>query len=920
MPKRDGLVEQGFKGIRPNRKLPRICVFDIETKEWVNQFACGFFDGETYMMFFGRNCVMDFVRFSLTNKYLGCKFFAHNGGRFDFNFVIESMQKLGIKFEIVKNNSRILMIQCSINSNRIYYQDSFALLPQSLHKLTHSFNVPHKKLKIEDYENIENENWEEYLMNDVLGLYEVLERFREKFDLWHVGLKTTISQQALSTFRRRMDYEIPCYHDKEWFFRSSYFGGRCLSEDTEILTPDGWKGYNDVKEGDLVCTWNERKNILEYNEVIQKHVYTKDKKMIQIKSDFLDLLVTPDHRMLFRKAKDDYWDACQAAALPDSQISLKVCAKFDGKFYMNPKLSKLLGIVISNGHFRKRDFGVEIYMAKDADIVREVLNELKIKYSEHKNPSGEVGTPSFGKYRKKQKCARFYIKVPDNFGIRNLLSGKRQLNSFLLNMKYDSLKGLFDGLMLGNDEYRKDSNGIRFYTYDKNLADGVQILSLKLGMRALVSRHQRGYFVVNMSMREETEIYNKLNHNIRRKEYSGKTWCVSVKNRNILIRRNGSPCIVGNTEVFKRFGEKLWYYDYVSLYPSVMYDFEMPVGVPVEFDGRNFHEDDIGFAYANVKIPVDACHIPILPFRSKNGKLLFPVGNFSGVWDLDELRKAEEYGYEVEYKYGYKFAKKAMFKEFISDFYSIKEKSRDDKAMYMISKLIMNSAYGKFGQRRECEQIVVNPKPDEMDKMKVVNESLSLFARPTISFAKHILPAIASHITALARLRLFRAFEKCGIDNVYYCDTDSVITSREIESSNKLGHLKLEHKVVRAYMISPKFYFLKTNPHGDLISTPKTNEMQASEENLKNVIRIKGFNMQEYPEECFRKALHNDLSDFHYTALSFGLMSENVRRYGRFVGMIEKKKSIKSLYDKRVVLRNHIDTKPVIVRKCSSSQ
>lgn len=568
-------------GLKPNRKANRFCVFDIEARHWVEPFACGFFDGNDYFCFIGKDCIDRFVSSVTVSRYHGWHFYAHNGGRYDFNFVIDSLHRKGFKMNIIKNNSSILQVECRKGRMRWFFHDSFALLPSSLEKLTRSFNVRHQKLKMQDYDNIENSNWQEYLYNDVLGLYEVLESFGKIFDVWGVGMKMTISQQALATFRRRMNYSIPCYRDKEWFFRKGYYGGR--------------------------------------------------------------------------------------------------------------------------------------------------------------------------------------------------------------------------------------------------------------------------------------------------------------------------------TEVFTRYGENLFYYDFVSLYPSVMHDYEMPTGKPVFMKGKEFNDDDIGFFWAEVCTPRD-CFIPVLPHRSDNGKLLFPVGKFRGVWDLDELRKAEEVGYSVKYKEGYVFGKRTMFREFIDEFYSIKERNRNDRALYMIAKLLMNSSYGKFGERREKEEIVI--RPNNMENMKVINENLEMYAKPSRSFGKHILPAIAAHVTALARLRLYSAFEKCGLHNVYYCDTDSVITSRHLESSERLGQLRLEHKVVRAYMISPKFYFMKTNPHGDMVSVPNV---------IDEIIRIKGFNMQQYPESAFRKALRNDLSDFRYNHLSFGLLSENVRRFGRFVGMIEKKKSIKSLYDKRHVLPDFIHTAPIFL-------
>jgi hypothetical protein len=43
--------------------------------------------------------------------------------------------------------------------------------------------------------------------------------------------------------------------------------------------------------------------------------------------------------------------------------------------------------------------------------------------------------------------------------------------------------------------------------------------------------------------------------------------------------------------------------------------------------------------------------------------------------------------------------------------------------------------------------------------------------------SRHSFPAIASHVTAFGRLALWRYIVKAGVANVFYCDTDSLLTN-----------------------------------------------------------------------------------------------------------------------------------------------
>ena len=81
-----------------------------------------------------------------------------------------------------------------------------------------------------------------------------------------------------------------------------------------------------------------------------------------------------------------------------------------------------------------------------------------------------------------------------------------------------------------------------------------------------------------------------------------------------------------------QFGERVYAYDFVSMYPKVMQEF-LPVGEPIWYDVKKGLSGLFGFAEARVTVPKSgvASRIPILPL-SVNKKLMFPTGSFEGVW------------------------------------------------------------------------------------------------------------------------------------------------------------------------------------------------------------------------------------------------------------------------------------------------
>ena len=71
----------------------------------------------------------------------------------------------------------------------------------------------------------------------------------------------------------------------------------CYDVETEVLTKDGWKRYNEITYDDYICTLNPKTNHIEYHKPIRIIRYHYRGKMYRVKTSKVDLLVTPDHNM-----------------------------------------------------------------------------------------------------------------------------------------------------------------------------------------------------------------------------------------------------------------------------------------------------------------------------------------------------------------------------------------------------------------------------------------------------------------------------------------------------------------------------------------------------------------------------------------------------------------------------------------------
>lgn len=278
----------------------------------------------------------------------------------------------------------------------------------------------------------------------------------------------------------------------------------------------------------------------------------------------------------------------------------------------------------------------------------------------------------------------------------------------------------------------------------------------------------------------------------------------------------------GRVEIYKESGKNLRYYDINSAYPFAMMQ-PMPVGKllgcvgpPLEF----MKKERIGFGRANVYVPEDT-HIPVLPFRNEQGRLIFPVGKFSGVWTAVELLRAEELGAKIEWIESVWITAKPIFREFVDKLYSLRDKSNPDynESLAYVAKIMLNSLYGKFATNTLREKIIFvgedEDPPEGNYPVDPEDPECPLYRVEAEIDAPYIAPQIAAHITALARLHLHSIMLEAHKGGLAYCDTDSVITSADLSHicGTGLGSLKDEGEgvIYDGEFLQPKLYMLQGN-------------------------------------------------------------------------------------------------------------
>jgi hypothetical protein len=275
----------------------------------------------------------------------------------------------------------------------------------------------------------------------------------------------------------------------------------------------------------------------------------------------------------------------------------------------------------------------------------------------------------------------------------------------------------------------------------------------------------------------------------------------------------------GRTEVFKRgLFKNVSYYDINSLYPSVMrLAFPLPQSVKkVSSPSIDYVLKYMGVTECEVFCPY--MNKPLLPYKEKKtGKLIFPTGKFKGTWNNCELQLALKLGYKILkiYKQIIYTENFYPFKNFVEHFYKKRQDYKDKGSnMEHIVKLILNSLYGKFGQKRIKKSRVIDLNNYEGDyeklKLELTDDFIIKGNKLLINVeeeydGKNVYPILASYVTSYSRVLMYHYIDN---ENVIYTDTDSLVCEKPIYShSKKLGELKLEGTFKEAFFVKPKFYY-----------------------------------------------------------------------------------------------------------------
>jgi hypothetical protein len=374
---------------------------------------------------------------------------------------------------------------------------------------------------------------------------------------------------------------------------------RCYSEDTEILTSEGWRFFKDLNGKESVATLNPETKEIEYNfpESYQKFKHDGDMILLTSPKKTVELLVTEDHSVWAMDRDKKNLKRFEAKNLKGKlfiprtgvwvgmELDNFILPEYNNEWSsgMNNQIKKkkheqekyipmedwlrFFAIYLGDGSCGGK-WRIGIAQTDKVDEYKKILDKLPFKYKYNGN-SFSISSVQLTTYLKQfglcnKKHVPYFIK---------------QLSPRLINIFLDTCTIADGGIHKGQR---------LFYTTSKILADDIQELIFKSGNVGTITErkvsgtemtvsgktYKRRYNQFAISERKDFQDYylegfgsSRENIYLKKEHYSGFVYDVTVKNHIIYVRRKGKSLWSGNCgsppnelfqEMYTNLAEIVW--------------------------------------------------------------------------------------------------------------------------------------------------------------------------------------------------------------------------------------------------------------------------------------------------------------------------------------------------------------------------
>jgi anaerobic ribonucleoside-triphosphate reductase len=308
----------------------------------------------------------------------------------------------------------------------------------------------------------------------------------------------------------------------------------CVNSDTEVLSVNGFKKYNELKEGDLIYTWNNGE--LQLNPVRKVIIKPYTGKLHSYSSGRYDQTVTPNHRMLVKKHNVDEYNIKLSEEIFNAKTPYALPTKFSSSSIKGIGLSddeiRLAAIIYTDGSVDMRDgkaHKATVYKSPKRygnEMICEIAEKLGLEFTESKK-QGEFG--SVNQYTFYGDAARRIIE---------LVGSKTNINSIFLGMNQHQAEIFLNTWATFDGNVQK----MVLQCDNPQIADEIQQIAVLAGYTSYRMERRKTQYI---KLRKTKCVYP---HKREEVDYDGIVWCPNVENGTAVFRYKGNVYISGQTQ------------------------------------------------------------------------------------------------------------------------------------------------------------------------------------------------------------------------------------------------------------------------------------------------------------------------------------------------------------------------------------
>ena len=370
--------------------------------------------------------------------------------------------------------------------------------------------------------------------------------------------------------------------------RSEVSNNHCLDQSTEILTKNGWKTYDQIVVGDEAVCFDVATGGYSYGPVQRVIIKDVNEPLYHFEGRGVDILVTSEHRMVHRyrwgysATKTTEWGvrtASELAALRRDFIHVPAARAPCGRGIdaLSLDMCRIIGWVATDGCIsmtvpeytgdgsRRGQKPVRrfVSLGQSVDTVKNginVANEMEVLFRKH-FPDALIQRKPMPDGRPDSLVVRVGARQGAEKIVQWFNDDGRLSHELITQASSEQLTWIFRGILEGDGNWNTTHNRWAKVCpgYDKNLADDIQEIAIRVGLSATIN-NKNGHdqpgcdqYLVHLSERNFRRI--RFTGTV---PYEGKVWCVTVPTGAFVARRNGTTFVTGNCcSVWRCFADKM---------------------------------------------------------------------------------------------------------------------------------------------------------------------------------------------------------------------------------------------------------------------------------------------------------------------------------------------------------------------------